>query len=123
MQNAAMENGLRIEFGPNWIHGLDAGYSDNPIYAMAVKHKLASVPTNYSNIATFDHNGRVDMEMQRGKLEDAWATYLATAGKLKISSFIPCGNLIYNQGRGYLVRYTHLRSCSALSDKHSSNQI
>lgn len=80
MQNAALGNGIKVEFGANWIHGSDAGFTENPIYAMAVKHKLANVPTNYTNIATFDHKGSINMAEERKKLEDAWTTYLAKAG-------------------------------------------
>ncbi|KAF8527027.1 amine oxidase [Hysterangium stoloniferum] len=81
MQNFALANGAKVELGPNWVQGLGEGATQNPIYTLALKDNLTSVFSNFSDLATFDNHGPVNMDKELNALDDAFSAYLAAAGE------------------------------------------
>ncbi|KAF8527026.1 amine oxidase [Hysterangium stoloniferum] len=80
MQNGAFKNGLKIEFGPNWIQGLGGATTQlNPIYAMALKNELDTIPSDYGNLTTYDHNGPANMVNELFDVHNGWSQYLMVA--------------------------------------------
>lgn len=95
--------GHTVEFGANWIQGLDAttvngstGFNDgnptaalddlpmdqvNPILRLAVKHGLQSVNNDiYGSITTYDDNGLADYSDAIDAADDAFYSIVAGAG-------------------------------------------
>ena len=80
MQDVALENGVKVELGPNWVQGLGTGATQNPIYRLALKNKLADVFSDFDNLTTFDNHGPVDMDRELDAFDDAFASFLVAAG-------------------------------------------
>jgi polyamine oxidase len=85
MQDVALGNGVKVELGPNWVQGLGEGATQNPIYTLALKHKLVDVFSDPDNLTTFDNHGPVNMDPELDAFDDAWTSFLAAAGALTIS--------------------------------------
>lgn len=81
MQTYTLANGLNVELGPNWIHGLGRLPSElNPIYSLALKHNLTTVFSNADDVVAFDNSGKIDMTEDLEEVTNAWEKYLAIAG-------------------------------------------
>jgi len=85
MQDVSLGNGIKVELGPNWIHGLGESAHQNPIYTMALKHGLANVLSDPDSLSTFDDNGPVDMDEELDAFDEAWTLFLAVAGNLTLA--------------------------------------
>ncbi|KIJ54504.1 hypothetical protein M422DRAFT_73503 [Sphaerobolus stellatus SS14] len=80
MQDIQLGNGAHVELGPNWVQGLGQGATQNPIFTLALKNNLKNVFSDFDNLTTFDNNGPVDMDDELNAFDDAFASFLATAG-------------------------------------------
>ncbi|GJJ15504.1 hypothetical protein Clacol_009782 [Clathrus columnatus] len=81
MQTFTLENGINVELGPNWIHGLGRLPSElNPIYSLAIKYNLTTVSSNAEDLETFDSSGKINMNKDLEEVSSAWERYLALAG-------------------------------------------
>jgi phytoene dehydrogenase-like protein len=55
--------GLPLDMGASWIHG----QKNNPLTALARQFSMATLPTDYDNLALYDRDGkRVDESRQEG---------------------------------------------------------
>ena len=80
MQDVALENGFKVELGPNWVQGLGTGVTQNPIHTLALKNKLVDVFSDVDNLTTFDNLGAVDMGRELDAFDQAFASFLVAAG-------------------------------------------
>jgi len=80
MQTATLGNGVKVELGPNWVQGLGEGKNQNPIFGLALKNKLISVTSDFTNLSTFDNTGPVNMEKELFAFDNAFSTFVAKAG-------------------------------------------
>lgn len=90
MQDVALDNGVKVELGPNWVQGLGEGATQNPIFTLALENDLVTVFSDFDNLTTFDNNGPVDMEDQLDAFDNAFSAFLAGAGK-SYTLFSPSG--------------------------------
>ncbi|HEV7737101.1 MAG TPA: FAD-dependent oxidoreductase [Chlamydiales bacterium] len=81
LQDIELGNGVRVELGANWVHGLGTGDHQNPIYTLALKNKLQMRLSDFDNLMTYDNNGPVDMDAELDAFDEAWLRYLAAAGE------------------------------------------
>ncbi|KZV70596.1 amine oxidase [Peniophora sp. CONT] len=72
-----------LELGADWIHGTQSGDGPtNPIFELAVKHGLATMPNDYrGSVSTFDFSGAVDYLDTFYKSVDAFVNLTIAAGK------------------------------------------
>ncbi|KAF8527029.1 amine oxidase [Hysterangium stoloniferum] len=80
MQDVALDNGVTVELGANWVQGLGEGATQNPIFTLALKHNLTTVFSDFDSLATFDNHGPVNMVKELNAFSDAFSAYLAAAG-------------------------------------------
>lgn len=88
MQDVALNNGVRVELGPNWVQGLGEGATQNPIFTLALENNLRTEFSDFDNLTTFDNNGPVDMEKQLDAFDNAFSAFLAGAGKMIVTFYL-----------------------------------
>ncbi|KAH8884198.1 amine oxidase [Thozetella sp. PMI_491] len=80
-------NPYTIEFGANWIQGLGpVGSFANPIWRLAQKWGVASYPSNYGNVSTFDEHGYNDYSALITAWDKAWHNVPTDAGSVLLGN-------------------------------------
>lgn len=76
-------NPYTVELGANWVQGLGTpNGAENPIWALAQKHNLATAYSNLSSLLTYDQNGKNDYTNVLKEYDSAYSLVEKEAGSI-----------------------------------------
>ncbi|KAG9023183.1 hypothetical protein FS837_005915 [Tulasnella sp. UAMH 9824] len=71
-----------VEVGCNWVQGTQTGNGPiNPIYSLALKHKLVTTTNNWEDIQFYDENGHANFGDAFTRAEEAYDALITGAGE------------------------------------------
>ncbi|KIO17971.1 hypothetical protein M407DRAFT_226715 [Tulasnella calospora MUT 4182] len=72
-----------VEVGCNWVQGTQTGNGPiNPIYSLALKHKLVTTTNNWEDLQFYDEKGHTDFKDAVCKREEAYGALITGAGEI-----------------------------------------
>ncbi|KAG8899616.1 hypothetical protein FRC00_001217, partial [Tulasnella sp. 408] len=81
MHSYKVEN-YTVEVGCNWVQGTQTGNGPiNPIYSLALKHKLVTTTNNWEDIQFYDEKGHADFGDAFTRAENAYDALITGAGE------------------------------------------
>ncbi|KAG8943311.1 hypothetical protein FRC04_002935 [Tulasnella sp. 424] len=71
-----------VEVGCNWVQGTQTGNGPiNPIYSLALKHKLVTTTNNWEDLQFYDENGHANFSEAFTRAEEAYGALITGAGE------------------------------------------